>query len=413
MPLPTGRMTKNQDRTFRYRPGKVTAVESDEDDEDVSSGEDDTPQMATVLSRNTRPAATTFPTHKRLPIQPSKPALSEDLDLEGFVTASESSEDDAKPDVESEDEDADEDESDEESSEEASSSEEDTKPRLIAPTFISKAKRDRLQSVQAAKSEDEIAAEEEQKRQEKSNELLQAQIERDRAARAAGKKEWDDEDINHDDVDDRDDLDPEAEHAAWKLRELKRVRRDREALVAREKELEEIERRRNLTAEERDAEDREHFEQQKADQEGRGKMAFMQKYYHKGAFFQGDEEQDDEVKAALTRDLAGARFVDETNKEILPEYMRIRDMTKLGRKGRSKYKDLRTEDTGQWGAPTDSRPRDDRPRYGDVDDRFRPDHETARVFTGANSAPVASRRRRDDDDDDRQQESVEKRPRHV
>jgi hypothetical protein len=33
------------------------------------------------------------------------------------------------------------------------------------------------------------------------------------------------------DVDDTDGLDPEAEFEAWKLRELKRLRRDREALI--------------------------------------------------------------------------------------------------------------------------------------------------------------------------------------
>ncbi|KAK3060300.1 hypothetical protein LTR53_020160, partial [Teratosphaeriaceae sp. CCFEE 6253] len=67
-----------------------------------------------------------------------------------------------------------------------------------------------------------------------------------------------------------------------------------------------------MTAAEREAEDKEYIAAQNEEREGRGKMAFMQKYYHKGAFFAGDDaEQDEEVKAALNRDLAGARVADE------------------------------------------------------------------------------------------------------
>jgi microfibrillar-associated protein 1 len=252
------------------------------------------------------------------------------------------------------------------------------------------------QNAQPVKSAEEIAAEEERRRKEKADEMLQAQMERDQAARAAGKKAWDDEDNIEEEVDDTDGLDHEAEYAAWKLRELKRVRRDRLAIEEKEKEREEIERRRALTAEEREAEDKAYIEAQKDEQEGKGKMAYMQKYFHKGAFFQGDEEQDEEVKAALNRDLAGARFEDETSsKEVLPEYMRIRDMSKLGKKGRTKYSDLKSEDTGRWGS-YESKKKD----YNGLDDRFQPDDPRDRGGdrTGANAAPVGERRRRDNED---------------
>jgi microfibrillar-associated protein 1 len=226
--------------------------------------------------------------------------------------------------------------------------------------------------------------------------MLQAQMERDQAARAAGKKAWDDEDNIEEEVDDTDGLDHEGEYAAWKLRELKRVRRDRLAIEEKEKEREEIERRRALTAEEREAEDKAYIAAQQDEQEGKGKMAYMQKYFHKGAFFQGDEEQDEEVKAALNRDLAGARFEDETSsKEVLPEYMRIRDMSKLGKKGRTKYSDLKSEDTGRWGA-YENKKKD----YNGLDDRFKPDDPrgSGSDRTGANAAPVGERRRRENGD---------------
>ena len=395
-------MTKNRVKDFRYRPGKAEV----EDEEDEFESEEEEEDDATEAQRPSAPApkASTFPTQKKLAIDLSKadqqkstvPEIStrkqpDEADLEGFETASESEEDgenDAEGSSEEEDE--------ESSEEEDSSSDDEPKKPMLAPKFISKAQRMKQQNAQPVKSAEEIAAEEERRRKEKADEMLQAQMERDQAARAAGKKAWDDEDNIEEEVDDTDGLDHEAEYAAWKLRELKRVRRDRLAIEEKEKEREEIERRRALTAEEREAEDKAYIEAQKDEQEGKGKMAYMQKYFHKGAFFQGDEEQDEEVKAALNRDLAGARFEDETSsKEVLPEYMRIRDMSKLGKKGRTKYSDLKSEDTGRWGS-YESKKKD----YSGLDDRFQPDDPRDRGSdrTGANAAPVGERRRRENGD---------------
>jgi microfibrillar-associated protein 1 len=403
MPPMPSRMTKNRVKDFRYRPGKAEV----EDDEDEFESEEEEEDDATEAPKPSAPApkASTFPTQKKLAIDLSKadqqkstvPEIStrkqpDEADLEGFETASESEEEGGK-DAEGSSEDEEEEES---SEEEDSSSDDEPKKPMLAPKFISKAQRMKQQNAQPVKSAEEIAAEEERRRKEKADEMLQAQMERDQAARAAGKKAWDDEDNIEEEVDDTDGLDHEAEYAAWKLRELKRVRRDRLAIEEKEKEREEIERRRALTAEEREAEDKAYIEAQKDEQEGKGKMAYMQKYFHKGAFFQGDEEQDEEVKAALNRDLAGARFEDETSsKEVLPEYMRIRDMSKLGKKGRTKYSDLKSEDTGRWGS-FESKKKD----YNGLDDRFKPDdpRDGGNDRTGANAAPVGERRRRENGD---------------
>ena len=393
MPPPSSRMTKNRPQPTRYRPGKAEA-EDPESEEESSEEDDDRP----VPAKTAPPKATSFPSQKKLAVDlsragqqvstaPKPQAKTDDVDLEGFVTASESSEED-------DDEGSSDEEEEESSGEEESSSDDEPKKPMLAPKFISKAKR--AQQASNAPCAEDKAAEEERLRKEKADAMLQAQLEREAATRAAGKKYWDDDDIApEDEIDDTDGLDPEAEEAAWKLRELKRVRRDRLAIEEKEKEREEIERRRNMTAEEREEEDRKFIEAQKEDREGKGKMGYMQKYFHKGAFFNVAGEQDEEVKNVLNRDLAGARFQDDAgDKAVLPEYMRMRDMTRLGKKGRTKYKDLKNEDTGRWGQDLKGRKRD----YDGLDDRFRPDdrRDGGRERTGANNAPVGERRRRED-----------------
>lgn len=282
--------------------------------------------------------------------------------------------------------------SEEESSEEESSSEEEAPKKLLRPVFLKKGQREKVAA--PVKTAEELAAEEEQRRQEQTRALVQEQIEQRAAAKAAGKKEWDDDveeaDINA--VDDTDNLDPEAEYAAWKLRELKRIKRERLAIEEAEAERAEIERRRNLTEAERDAEDREYLEKQKEERGDRGNMQFMQKYFHKGAFF-----QEDLAELGLDkRNLMGARFEDQTNREVLPEYMQIRDMTKLGKKGRTRYRDMKTEDTGKWADYGDTRRPRDKGEYG-VDERFRSDgfhgRDRDEGATGANARPLGERKR--------------------
>ena len=400
MPPSSNRMTKNRPQPTRYRPGKAEA--EDLPFEEESSEEEDDDERP-VPAKAPPPKATSFPSQKKLAVDLSKAgqqistapkvqAKAQDDDLEGFVTASESSEEEDGGEGESgSGSGSDEAES---SEEEESSSDDEPKRPMLAPKFISKAKR--AQQTTAEPPADVKAIEDEKLRKEKADALLQAQLEREATARAAGKKFWDDDDIApEDEVDDTDGLDPEGEKAAWKLRELKRVRRDRLAIEEKEKEREEIERRRNMTAEEREEEDRKYVEAQKESHEDRGKMGYMQKYFHKGAFFNDAGEEDEEVKAVLNRDLAGARFEDDADKAVLPEYMKIRDMTRLGKKGRTKYKDLKNEDTGQWGSDVGRKKRD----YDGLDDRFRPDDPRGggQERTGANTAPVGERRRRDDD----------------
>lgn len=387
------RMTANPVKPARYRPGKPVAEEhsSDEDDSQdeesphqplqapppkASSFPADTNKIATSLSK------VDLAERRRLAAaeeadRVQAETLARAAEEEGFVT-----------------EESDEDESSSErsieeatSGSEETSSEDEAPKKILRPTFIRKDQRKDPISISDTRNQDQLWADEEARRKEKADAMIQEQLEKDAAARAIGKKDWDDDDLEDVElVDDTDGLDPETERAAWKLRELKRVKRDREAIELAEQEREEIERRRNLSKEDREIEDREFLEQQKEEREDKGKMGYMQKYFHKGAFF-----QDDAKAAGLDRrDIMGSQFQDSGNREILPQYMQIRDMTKLGRKGATKYKDLKSEDTGRWGQF--DRPGGKDRGYG-VDNIFKPDGVGAQGASGANTTRVAERRR--------------------
>ncbi|CAF9915961.1 MAG: hypothetical protein ALECFALPRED_010400 [Alectoria fallacina] len=402
------RMTANPVRPARYRPGKAVAEEPSSD-EDTSEVEE---EQSTPAPRAPAPTASSFPSDTtriagslknvdlnerrrqaaaREAARVEAEKLARAAEEEGFVT--EESEEEEGSDEESGPG------SGSSSGSEESSSEEEASKVLLRPTFIRKDNRKDSSIALDTKTEEDTWAEEQARRKEKADAMIQEQLEKDAAARAAGKKDWDDDEIEEvQQVDDTDDLDPETERAAWKLRELKRVKREREAIEIAEKEREEIERRRHLSKEERDAEDRDFIGKQKEEQESKGKMGFMQKYYHKGAFFQDDAK----AEGLDRRDIMGGRYQDDSNRELLPQYMQIRDMTKLGRKGRTKYKDLKSEDTGRWGTFEGKGPRK---ADGTFDERFMPDQGAGgKGGSGANTTQVGERRRAPEEDGEANQD---------
>lgn len=411
----------------RYRPGKPIAEEAESSSEEEEEEEEEQPAR-----KPPPPKASSFPAGaaKQITTGVREVKLQEE-DEEGFVTEEEDEEEgdaDAttrsvpqqpaalgrEPAPKAEESSAEDEGSEEESSseeEESSSEDEGPKRLMLRPTFIKKNARKESStpgpSGQITTASSTVNPEQEEEaeklRKEKANMLIRDQLEMDAAERAARKKAWDDEDetgagVDEATIDDTDNLDPAAELAAWKLRELKRVKREREEIEIAEKEREEIERRRNLTTEEREQEDREFIEKQQEEREsGRGKAGFMQKYFHKGAFFQPDAEK----LGLAQRDLMGGRFADEVkNREALPEYLQVRDMTQVGRKGRTKYRDLKSEDTGRWGVESYYRsnaPASSASRFGVTDERFLSDKERERSGpsgpSGANASAVRDRRR--------------------
>ena len=422
------RMTANPVKPARYRPGKAVA-EGPSSEEDVSEEDEEETHAAPTVPP---PKATSFPSDatkiagnlKKVDLNERRQqaAIKEAARVEA-EKATRAAEEEGFVTEESEDDEGSDDESGSESGSgsgsEESSSEDEAPKKLLRPTFIKKDQRKEPTAIADTKNEEETWAEEEARRKEKADAMIQEQLEKKAAAEAAGKKDWDDDDIMEVDiVDDTDGLDPDTERAAWKLRELKRVKREREAIEEAEREREELERRRNLSKEEREAEDNEFLELQKEEREGKGKMGYMQKYFHKGAFFQDDAK----AEGLDRRDIMGSRYQDDVaNRELLPQYMQIRDMTKLGRKGRTKYKDLKSEDTGRWGTFEGKGPRK---ADGTLDERFIPDREAGgKGASGANITQVGERRRapegapegprgsnyRPDKDDERRQRSPPRR----
>jgi microfibrillar-associated protein 1 len=116
------------------------------------------------------------------------------------------------------------------------------------------------------------------------------------------------------------------------LKRIKRYKVEEERLRT---EFEELERRRNMTdAERREDELAAGIDRFKKD---KGQQKFMQRYYHKGVFYQEDAGD------LLERDYTAPTLEDNYNKELMPEVMRVRQ--KFGFASQSKWTHLTAEDT--------------------------------------------------------------------
>lgn len=133
---------------------------------------------------------------------------------------------------------------------------------------------------------------------------------------------------------------PPATNRPNQLRELFRIKRDREQRQARAKEKAEVERRRNLTDAQRAAEDAALGVNQPKE---KAKWRFMQKYYHKGAFYMDDESIREATDVRL-RAADAATGEDKFDIASLPKVMQVK-AGKFGRAGQTKYTHLLDQDT--------------------------------------------------------------------
>ena len=136
-------------------------------------------------------------------------------------------------------------------------------------------------------------------------------------------------------LDDTDGIDEQEELDGWKIRELLRIKRDREQREYRLIDDDDIERRRNMT-DEQVAE--ENTKDGKLNVE-KTSLKFMQKYSHSGAFFAGDEKVEN---AKRKTDFSAPTLGDHKDMTALPAVMQVK---KFGMRGNTKYTHLVDQDT--------------------------------------------------------------------
>ncbi|KAK9234818.1 splicing factor, Prp19-binding domain-containing protein [Lipomyces kononenkoae] len=343
----------------RYFPGKRTSrspspssdSESsvpDEDEQNATKTEDATELISEIQGRASEPEtgeeqAAKLASRRRQDVSSTKPVVQSLKEVklnERFKEEPPEAESEESQDEESSEEHNSVDQSDSESEDESESEEENRV--LFRPVFVPKNKR------ATAEAEPRLAydttADDDARKAKKKQEtlaMIEQQIRAEAAAHAIARLHEDNIIANAEDIDDTDDISPLEERAAWKLRELRRVKRERDELEQREKELQEIEMRRNMDEKDRLKEDLARVrEQQEEKMKNRGKMGFMQKYYHKGAFYQDMDilKRTDYNAEALEDDVK--------DKTALPKVMQVRG-DQFGKRGRSKWTHLLNEDTSQ------------------------------------------------------------------
>ncbi|KAI8434216.1 hypothetical protein MSG28_012321 [Choristoneura fumiferana] len=214
-------------------------------------------------------------------------------------------------------------------------SEEDTGPR-VKPVFVRASDRmtvaERERKLKQQKKEESEARKEKEERRREALKLVEDTIRAEQRNTQAEQKEGNINDVCTDDEND------ELEYEAWKLREMKRIKRDKEERETAEKELLAIERMRNMSEEERRVEQRIN-PKLVTNKSVKGKYKFLQKYYHRGAFYLDKEEE------VFKQDFSGPTLDDHFDKTVLPKVMQVK---KFGRSGRTKYTHLVDQDTTEF-----------------------------------------------------------------
>jgi microfibrillar-associated protein 1 len=223
---------------------------------------------------------------------------------------------------------------------------------LAKPVFVPRVSRETIAEREALAAEDAAAAERDrlrldQRKAETKVIVTERLAEEDaQAAAAAAGPKGSEEVITDDEAADEDE-----EFDAWKVREMSRIARDREARAKEVREAEERERWKAMSEGERAAWLAARPAAAAADKP-KASWRFLQKYYHRGAFFQTEAEYKGEeaplVGEATRRDVSGATGEDRFDRSALPEVMQVKN---FGRRSRTKWTHLAAEDTTDKAAP--------------------------------------------------------------
>jgi len=141
--------------------------------------------------------------------------------------------------------------------------------------------------------------------------------------------------------DDTDDTENLQEYENWKIRELRRIKRQAEEENIKNQEKSEIERRRLLTDEERERENQT-LGSDATLRPFKSKYKFMQKFYHKGVFFTNDAQG--KMDHILNRDYNLPTAEEKHDKSNDLKSLQKR-RGQYGMKGQTKYTHLSNEVT--------------------------------------------------------------------
>ena len=240
--------------------------------------------------------------------------------------------------------------SDDSSSEESSDEEEDT---MAKPLFVPKHKRKLVQDEEKKWEEEERKVEMEKKMASKRKLESRTLVAKTVAAVQEKSLEDDMEDegagASNAPPNDDDDLDAEQARDAWEVRELRRLLDVMDEMKRLEREQLERDRRRHMTDEEVLEYDKKvgKYQAPGSSREGPGVASagmFMQRYYHRGAFYMDKEEFDEEdVRHRAAEYARAATGDDKIDKKALPKVMQVKGFG-FARQN-AKYKGLAKEDT--------------------------------------------------------------------
>jgi microfibrillar-associated protein 1 len=203
---------------------------------------------------------------------------------------------------------------------------------MVKPVFTFKFERDTITEREEEALEEQRKRRLEERRRIETKQIVIEEIQKNKKNIELG--------ANNADIDIDDQINEAEEYEAWKVREMSRIKKNRDDALLKEKE--EVKRVRNMTEEERRDWKKEN---PKPSQLSKKKWRFMQKYYHKGAFFQSsadDRAANDGTDNILARDFSAPTGEDKMDKTILPKVMQVKH---FGRSGRTKWSHLVKEDT--------------------------------------------------------------------